>query len=673
VPRQNRTGEAYDLLVTLNSTARTIGLTQVRGGRTPSKIQKQFLPNGPLGSQSQPFTVAEWAFKAGTAGAGWSEETPASSQAGGYENGVLAGVWSRRDGVLQPPGELTEVTLPLALRSTTDAVIYDSAEVGTTQDLWLTTATNMVVRIANGTDDPVLVTFNDGIRTLFTSQFAGSGASKLYVTAYEDAANTVAPLLIYDPDTDLWSSAVSGPETRLIFLGDPIQWTLGPDTSGGGVPSAGTSVVTLVGVGEDQDGVYHVVGDPSDPANWSGFIPAGDGTAPINSVLTANHVAWFGAANGVFTLNELGVSSNIAEWMRESRDPLNGVAFSRYYDGDVWFSHKMGVVLVPVSGERQDVASFAQFGRAGFAGPIFGRPRAMSPDPWGMFVAYYDDDGTSYVMHASKRADGSLRWSGPEAIVPGAITHLRYTTPSTGPRLWIGAIDPLGLPHLYWVSQPSTGDPESDYLHGGSMRYATEWGVALSRFDLGNPHPKAYRRFSSQHRYVGGANTLEYHLSVDGADFVRQGTATRSPHWSATPAADTGRGVQTQIKLLAHNTRTTPILIVGAAVRLTPQPERTQAYTYQFDLSESAILTNGNVSTHDPGVILSLLEQCQREGPLQMVDHHGRSFEGVIESVDEELTEESEGYSVIAQVTVSVSRRLARFNRSLFSAGESFS
>ena len=56
-----------------------------------------------------------------------------------------------------------------------------------------------------------------------------------------------------------------------------------------------------------------------------------------------------------------------------------------------------------------------------------------------------------------------------------------------------------------------------------------------------------------------------------------------------------------------------------------------------------------------------------------MVDHHGRDFEGVIESVDEELTEEAEGYSVVAQTLVSVSRRIARFNRALFSAGESFS
>jgi hypothetical protein len=480
--------------------------------------------------------------------------------------------------------------------------------------------------------------------------------------------------LIYTPGTDTWSSATPGDETQLVFLGDPVYWVLGASTATGGlVGQAGVGDFTLIGIPTAQNGIYHVVGDPADPANWSGLIPAGDGTAVLSSIITTNRVAWFGAGNGCWTLDEVGHSANVAEWMRDSRDPLNGVAISRYYDGAIWFSHKMGVTLIPTTGERQDVATFVPMGQTGFSGPIFGRPRAMAPDPWGMFVAYYDNNGTSYVMHASKRADGSVRWSGPEMIVSGVITHMRYTTPSTGPRLWVATIDTLNLPHLYWVSQPSTGDPETDFLNSGTMRYATEWGVTLSRFDLGVPHKKAYRRFSTQHRYVGGANTLEFHLSVDGEDFVRQGTATRSPHWSSTPAAETGRGVSTQVKLLPHNTRTTPILILGAAVRLTPQPERTEAYTYLFDLSESAVLTNGNISTQDPGVILALLEQCQREGPLNMIDHHGRSFEGVIEVVDEDVTEEAEGYSVVAQTTVSVSRRIARFGRDLFSAGASFS
>ena len=172
MPRLNRTGEAYDLLVAMATTSRTIGLKQVRGSKTPSKIKKQFLPTGPLQASSQPLTVQEWAFSNGPAGAGWSKETAASATAGGSEMGVVAGAWMRRDGVAQPPGEITEVALPVPLASTTGAVIYDSAEVGSAQDLFVSTFRNYVVTLTNGIDAPALTTFAAGIRTLFFSQFS---------------------------------------------------------------------------------------------------------------------------------------------------------------------------------------------------------------------------------------------------------------------------------------------------------------------------------------------------------------------------------------------------------------------------------------------------------------------------------------------------------------------
>lgn len=604
--------------------------------------------------------LRDWTWSNGTGGAGTTIETPASYEAGACEYGE--NVWLRRLGAAQPAGRRVELTLPTGTAALTSGQftagsIYNG-------DLYISTLRRYIVKVPNAAGSGTLTERDAGAsaQTVGTAVFSVGGTGKLYVGA------TGVGIQAYDGSS--WTTGQAGTERGWL---DSVYWTLGDSLATGGLAgTAGTGAQRLGGTNPTGTGFYHVVADPTVAANWSAIAYIGTGglAFPTQRTVSGNRWIAFATGNGVYTLDEAGNSPNIAKWMELAASVNSGAAVA-YWAGMIFYCHEQGLVALTLDdGARVDVARFVQFGSKAGTTPMYGRPLALAPSPDGLYVGYYDaETTTSYIGCLVMDPGGGFRWSMAEAVIDGEIvTYLQQAVTPTGEvGLFIGTVRVSDSTlHLYRQDVPRSGDPESDVVNGYTgFTPTTDWSLRLSRFNGGRPIPNTFRRWMVEADYLGSDyadNTVDVQVAADGGTFATQGTATTSPRWSAGPTAAYVDATSAQIKLVVHNAADAPVVIRSVGARYSPRPELTKVYDYP-------VIFGTGVTGQDPKVVLSRLEYAQREGPVQITDKLGRTYDGIIEpGLAETYTEETGKFVCHVDLTISVVRDAARWDQDVFDA-----
>lgn len=635
-----------------------------RGGAAPFSINAAYMPFEP-GEQGS-IQLEEWTWGNGPAGAGTSVETPLSNQMGASEFGDF--VWLRRIGVAQPAGKLRQITLPSGVASTTGSVLsaasFEEGQVFN-GDLFITTRTNYIVRVPSGNPGNTLTERDTGFpgATMGIDIFDGTGSSRLYVGDIGRG--------IQEWDGTTWAVGAAGTERGWLKV---PYWVLGDQlATGGSAGAAGAGANRLVGTNAANTTLLHVSGDPKVTANWSAETRIGpaSNTYRVNRLVGDNRTVWAGTGQGVYGIDGLGYTQNLTHWMTATAavDNCRAIAF---WDGLIWAGHEHGLTAFRPDGSRVDFANFLQFGGMSGAISIAGRPTAISPFPGGLYVAYWDGAFGNWGT-LLKNQDGSYRWSMAEGSILGErVTYLQQVVDTAGtPRLFVGTrVESTGHIRLYWQSLPKSGDPENDSLNGGPFEAAELWILQLSEWDAGRPVPKTVRRYAMDAKYMGSAypaNTVTVSVKPDGTDFLIQGTATQSPRWVSSPTSALLRATTLQVAFNARNTSTSPIVISRFSVRYSPHPELTKVKTYPVIFGEG-------VTGQDPAIVLARLEAAQHEGPIEIIDELGRTLQGMVEpGLREVITEEEpgQGWTVHADVTISVARVGSYFDVDSFDAAES--
>ena len=676
MPRLLEGAEAYDLvLVDPRDTSRQVGLMIAKSERTKKANWSAVHVPTAQGQSSPAGTWQDWNYQNGDGGAGFSIETPRSYQQGGCDYVEFG--WLRRPGVVQPAGKLTEVELPAALLAITTGSIFNAFEWGIlNQDLYLVTGTRYMLRIPNGLGTgsslPELATdFGVGAVTTDCAIFDGGGTARAYVTS--PGQNLRAW------NGSVWSEAVGSVLRNYLTT---VSWEIGNAMATGGLAgTAGTYAPRLIGTDSDGNGFFHVAGDPLVEANWSAETNVGSLSFPTFGVVSDGHVVWFQKPNGLHGVNGLGYSPNLTKWMETSFSPFQS-SIAEYWDGRVWFDHQEGLVVIPVDGSRQDIATFVNYGQGqSNKSPIWGKPTAIAPCAYGMYVAYRSGTTASDSAYIGtvRLENGIPRWSMAECVIPGeTVTFMRQTAPDGAPRLWIGTTDNVtGQLSLYFQSLPQSGDPEMDYLNGGPMVFAEQWSWRSSRFNGGNPVDKMFRRYEVEADNLGGANQAVVAISPAGAAFVDQGTATSSPRWTGTPSAGYVRTPSAQIRLSVQNDPAVPVIIRSVAAHYTPRPEQSKVISVPVIFGEGVQLKHGRGSDpQDPGVTLSTIEQFQQVDPLTLKDALGRVLEVIVEpGFSEDITEsdDGDGWDVRGTLRYSITRNVALWDRDLWDSGALYS
>ena len=654
MPRLRAGRSNYDLIVD--------GVGLMLGNRPTSKSKDR----RPISLQVRysPETVSSdqlnWDWTNGAAGAGYGEQTERSYAAGGSSYGEF--VWLRKDGKAMGAGKLTEIAVDASV-SGSGARILDAFEWGANQDLYLTSGTRYVIKLASGTGSTTtIIDLGAGVGTASTAIFSGSGTPRAYVSC-----GTTSRLFQFSGGA---FTAVTDDVKRSRLA--TVYWVLGEALATGGAAGAGGSGgYRLIGTDTSGTGFYHVAGDPGVSADWSSLTTVGDANFPIQNVVVDENgeTAFFGKPSGLHAVNSLGYAPNLSKWFELAYNPSNCGA-SVAWGGAVWTIHEQGLVRIPITGERQSIAEFYQFGYgASSDAPIFGRPRWLCPSPEGLYVAYFD--GThSYIGHL-RVLGGVPHWSMAECVIRNQeVTWMRQTSPASGPQLMIGTIDTSNRVHLYSQSLPVSGDPEVDLDNGLSFEPAPEWNLTLSQFGAPGTVPMVIRRISTEIQGLGDGNTVEIQVATDDGTATTQGTATTSPRWTGAPITGNVKAVNAQVKLLAHNQNSgAPIQISSVSLRYSPRPEQTRFVTYPCMFGENVTLRNGSQDKRDPGTVLSSLEYKQRGGVISFTDPLGRQFDGLVEGGFNELYVEeavSKGFTVYCDVTISTTRDVARFDIDAF-------
>lgn len=654
--KPNREGTGPDRIVLKSDTDAPLFLEIDPGTeRSPKRIVTRFLPFDPR--DGSPFSVEEWIWENGPAGTGYSRETAQSQQGGGSEHGRFA--WFRRKGVVQPAGQLTELTLPAGTALLTSGRFTSAAEFGS--HLVITTGDRSIVAIPNGNPSSTLVErdFGSGSVTTGIAVFALSGTAMLYV------ADAAAGIKEWDGSgwTTGWTTGASGTERR--YLATP-SWSIGAGLASGGLAgTAGTYANRLVGVNASTTGFYHVAADPKVSANWSSLTTIGMGEG-IQNVTQSNHNVFFGMRSGIRTVNELGYDPNLVKWMERSQSPTQNLRLE-YWNGLIWSATDQGLMVFEPDGSRIDIATLAQFGEnASNSSPVFGRPRALCPTRAGLYAGYYDGTDSYVGLLMFDQETSAYRWSMAEAVIEDEeITFIYESSLSGFPYLFIGTTESDGHLHLYYQPLPVSGDPERDYLIGlSTFRAAPEWSVTLSRTNGGRPVKKIYRRWQMEydrvHPDLHPGNYVEVYVSPDNGGYALEGTATENARWSAAPSAAFVQQTSVQVKLVVHNATTVPVAIRAFGHRYSSRPELTKVVTYPIRVTDRD-------GEEDPRSRLIRAEQCQYTGTLTFVDHLGRTGVGIVEAtIGEDLIEETAGrYSATFPLTISTTADVALFDQAL--------
>lgn len=640
MPRLRGTNAAED--VTVND----IPLTLVRGPYANNKPAMVRTSLTPLKSGTDEFQTVVW--QNGKAGAGWTRETPASAQGGGYSHGE--NVTTLTPGIVMPSGKIEEITLPAGVTTALyDAEVYDS-------DLWVSTGGRYLANVTNATGTSAVIGADLG---------SGYTSNSLHVFDGNLIVSGAGSGSIWKFDGATFTQGTGVTRSRL----DSVYWTVGGQTaSGGSAGTEGTGAFRLLATNTSGTGFYHLASgaDPLTAANWSSLIPVTSSVYPIQSIVAANRTAWFSTPAGVIAVDGLGYAPNITPWAQRFYNASSGAAVM-YHDGYVLYGHRHGLALVPTTGERQDTPVWLQFGDGTANGtPIYGRPYCIDTAGSCVYVAY-GDAGSTYIMALRITSDGPI-WSGSERTIPGEQpTMLRVMDLGGRPYLVIGTTDTGGTPHLYRQSLPLTGSPYGDYLQNTAHEFETDWSITLSKWDLNDSAPKEVHQYEIITENLGDSKSVTVNVSTDGAAYVTQGAASVSPRQVILPETDASAGTDVQIRLNGTNPSDDPIVLRMVGARMSVQPEPIESIDYTFiirdegeELRNTAIKRGRNAKA-DFRAVLAL----PRQGTVTVSDQFGDTMRGRVRSIMQaDVHEEAKGkpWTAIVQMRFVVIERIVRYD-----------
>lgn len=556
----------------------------------------------------------------GGIGAGHSIRTPETTQSS--EGGALTslaysyGEWvtSVVPGILMPSGALSTFTTPGGISSGT---IVDGISYG--GHYYLTTSGRYLIKISDENGATNAIDMGASFTCVNLAVFKG------YLWISGQASGTIRR---YD-GTTLTNGGAGTERGRLAT----VNWTISPQiATGGAAAGGGTNADRLIGTNASGTTFQHVAdtADPTVDADWSGDIKIGDGASyTAQWICSNNHVCWFATTGGLIACDETGYTPNLTEWMKLHFNASNG-GQAVYWNGVVWFAHESGLVVVPVSGDRQDIAErFAQFGYlVPNQSPIYGRPRALAPSTQGLFVGYVNSQtGTSYVMRLMIRQDGSLHWSGPEAVFASeTISLIRRVSPTTGvPYLLIatqvnGGSDP---PKFYRQEIPVSGNPYVDWKSGTGHTFATASNVYLPRENFESASRKTVEQYAIVAENLSplssAPRSIAAYASVDEGSYVLQGTSKKSPRQSFLASSDTTNGVQWRWRLNMVCTASQPWVLETFAAHAAILPDDQLVRTYPILIAPRQG-TMGAEEGRDPWRIWKRLAGLRRKPRIQRRD-----------------------------------------------------
>lgn len=524
-------------------------------------------------------------------------------------------------GIVMPAGKMNEVDIPASITSA-GGRIFDALEYGASKDLWFTTGMYYMLKIPSGSGTPEIGPQNLG--GSFTSGNLVNFDGKMYISGAGSGP-------IWELDGTTWTQAAANCEASRV---DKVNWNPSNQIMGGS--GGGTSADHLILTDASGNGFYHVVSgnDAKVFANWISAagspIPVGDSNYPIQNIVSSPRVVWFAKPNGLHGVTETGRTVNLTPWIERTYHESNGGCVTFFSDDEraiVFYAHQHGLVAVTVNGSRQESARFVQFGaRSPNQSPIWGRPRWMTPHVDGLFVAYFD--GTdSYIMRLILDKDGGYRWSGAEAVIRDEeVTYMKVTSPGGAPRLWIATVETgTTTPHLYWQSQPHSGNPYIDWQAGTSHEFSTEWSVYLPRDDGGSSAYKVIRRYDMVVQNADDGNTVTVDASADDGAYVDQGTVSTSPRASFIATTYT-RGVNFNWRLRCQNSASSPLVLESFQARMSMLPEQSDVFTIRVLLAAGQGIQNGAEDLQDPFTVRRRLRGYQRLGPVQWRSFLSREF-----------------------------------------------
>ena len=600
-------------------------------------------------------------WKNGGEGAGHSQRTPATTTTslGGALTSLAYSYapWctSIIPGVLMPSGALSTLTTPGLVTTGTivDGLSYDG-------NYYLTTSGRYLIKIAS--EDGATSSIDMGA----SYTCVGLTVFKDYLWISGQGSGTIRR---YD-GTTLTNGGVDTERSRLAVT----NWTISPQiATGGATDTGGTNSARMIGTNPAGTTFQHIAeaDDPLDDADWSGDIKIGDGTSYTTQwIVGNNHTVWFATTGGIIACDETGYTPNITEWVKQHYSANNGGQVI-YMNGLIWYAHDSGLVVVPVTGERQDLAErWAQFGYlVPNQAPIYGRPRALAPGGDCIWVGYVNTtSGTSYVMRLIIEKDGSTRWSGPEAVFANeTISLIRRVSPASGSPYLLIATQVAGgasAPKIYRQELPRSGNPYVDWINGTGYTFATSSSVYLPREDFDSASRKVAERYAIVCKNLGGGREAAIYANVDDLGYVHQGTAKRSPRRTFLAAETTTSGVQWNWRIDLTGTASTPWILESFGVGAAIVPDRQTVRSYRILIAERESLRNGTEEMRDPQAVWKRIEALQHRDRVELRDQFGETLTvRILQSIPHQVywDERRSSWVMVCTISVRVISEPARF------------
>lgn len=600
----------YD--VTLNDGTVELGLMLYQDSKTRKQIRTGWTPSSP-GLQEQ--TYRDWKNGFGYSAPGIVND--------GYSYGLNFD--GRSPGVAMPSGAITEVDISGLANI---GPINDGFSLG---DHTYFLAGRSLVKVLNG------------YSTVSVAADAGSG--KRFTNATVAAYNGTSYAWIGGEDFNRWDG------TTMTSAGTGSAYPHGPIGKVYWATTDGVSVQRLVGANTSFSVVHcPLTTDPMTSGNWSSSITVGEGIARVWVVISTGRHIYLSTNIGVYDMDDLGQTVNLAPYHADSTDVNNGVR-STYWDGAILYGAGTGIDAIDITqpGVAQGIANWAMPGATvGIPNqsPIWGRATAFTNDAGWVVAAIYN--GTdSYIVYGKRRArlgfPGPGEWVWHGALAKFANQHVSYMTVRTvvdsgtpSRRLWIATgADANGTApiRLYWQSLPLTTTARQDAIVSTAHRYATSWSLYNTPTTYGTYKSKTAIDAIFDSRSLGTSNTLALSISTDESSYGSTlGTVDESPIATLALASNDVEGSQFTPLVTATGTATVPSVLHSLTLVSSVDPDPNEVFDFDVVISREMQTGHGGTPTHNsPEVAYADLALMQGK-VVTLTDPMGTPYEAVIEA-----------------------------------------
>jgi len=451
-----------------------------------------------------------------------------------------------------PAGAATDVTLPGADSATIVAIEEFNGNLYMAQEgLAAGTGFGRVLEIVGGTGAPtasITLTAGEYMRGMVAAQDM-NGNVRLYAFSSDGG---VQHGRVHQFDGTIWTSSPLFPAagsfgTRGKSRATTVYWR-GRD---------GIGAQRIVSISGPRTISYTKPNtDPLLPASWVEDIKVGT-ASELNDVTAARSHVWFSARDGVFDIDEVGNTPNLAGFAAQSALSQVGGQAVLYSDGSVFWSWSAGLTKINVEqdGVLQEQPGFCA---PGAYLPVEGCPRggvvAMCVDQGWVVAAVFDGQSRwSAIFYGKSRGQLGIEspnpmiWHGPLLLLTGnyRVTRMRPSMLSGGLRLWVASVnDTTGVARLSWLSRPYAGTTLQDQYTGGTHRVTTgNAGGDLQPYSRLYLLPKSYGDKASRkdlHQIIVGSRGFDPLKQAQATVYSRADPVPGSTTWGAGTAVPTG-------------------------------------------------------------------------------------------------------------------------------------